>query len=65
MTLQRGALFAVSFYAGLGTMSFEMVLGRALVPYFGGTIYTWGALIAGISLTVLVWIIAYAIGAGR
>jgi spermidine synthase len=27
-------------------MAFEMVLGRALVPYFGGTIYTWGALIA-------------------
>jgi succinate dehydrogenase / fumarate reductase cytochrome b subunit len=26
---------------------------------------TWGALVAGISLTVLVWIIAYAIGAGR
>jgi len=46
MGLHRGALFAVSFYAGLGTMSFEMVLGRALVPYFGGTIYTWGALIA-------------------
>ena len=46
MTLHRGALFAVSFYAGLGTMAFEMVLGRALVPYFGGTIYTWGALIA-------------------
>jgi MFS family permease len=46
VTLHRGALFAVSFYAGLGTMAFEMVLGRALVPYFGGTIYTWGALIA-------------------
>ena len=46
MTLQRGAMFATSFYAGLGTMAFEMVLGRALVPYFGGTIYTWGALIA-------------------
>ncbi|MEA3194130.1 MAG: hypothetical protein QOD26_2463 [Betaproteobacteria bacterium] len=46
MTFNRGALFAVSFYAGLGTMAFEMVLGRALVPYFGGTIYTWGALIA-------------------
>ena len=26
---------------------------------------TWGALIAGISLTVLVWIIAYAIGGPR
>ncbi|HUQ24875.1 MAG TPA: fused MFS/spermidine synthase, partial [Burkholderiales bacterium] len=46
MTFNRSALFAVSFYAGLGTMAFEMVLGRALVPYFGGTIYTWGALIA-------------------
>src|SRR6202022_4521557 len=26
---------------------------------------TWGALIAGISLTVLVWITAYAVGGGR
>ena len=26
---------------------------------------TWGALIAGISLTVLLWIVAYAIGGGR
>ena len=26
---------------------------------------TWGALIGGIALTVLVWIIAYAIGGGR
>src|SRR5687767_2407809 len=44
--LQRPILFAVAFYAGLATMAFEMVLGRALVPYFGGTIFTWGALIA-------------------
>ena len=26
---------------------------------------TWGALIAGISATVLLWIVAYAIGGGR
>ena len=26
---------------------------------------TWGALIGGISLTVLVWIIAYTVGGGR
>jgi succinate dehydrogenase / fumarate reductase cytochrome b subunit len=26
---------------------------------------TWGALIAGISATLLLWIIAYAIGGGR
>lgn len=45
-TARRLVLFGVSFYSGLGTMAFEMVLGRALVPYFGGTIYTWGALIA-------------------
>src|SRR5262245_51589210 len=42
----RWALFLINFYAGLGTMAFEMILGRALVPYFGGTVYTWGALIA-------------------
>ena len=44
--LRRPLLFAVAFFGGLGTMAFEMVLGRALVPYFGGTIFTWGALIA-------------------
>jgi spermidine synthase len=44
--LRRPMLFAVAFFGGLGTMAFEMVLGRALVPYFGGTIFTWGALIA-------------------
>lgn len=43
---RRLMLFSISFYSGLGTMAFEMVLGRAMVPYFGGTIYTWGALIA-------------------
>jgi spermidine synthase len=44
--LPRSALLGVSFYGGLGTMAFEMVLGRAMVPFFGGTIFTWGALIA-------------------
>jgi predicted membrane-bound spermidine synthase len=38
-------LYAISFFAGFETMAYEMLLGRALVPYFGGTIYTWGALI--------------------
>lgn len=45
-TARRMALFGINFYAGLGTMAFEMVLGRVLTPFFGGTIYTWGALIA-------------------
>ena len=37
--------YVLAFAAGFATMAFEMLLGRALVPYFGGTIYTWGALI--------------------
>ncbi|MBI3936530.1 MAG: fused MFS/spermidine synthase [Betaproteobacteria bacterium] len=45
-TPKRIGLYFVAFFSGLGTMAFEMVLGRALVPYFGGTVYTWGALIA-------------------
>jgi len=39
-------LYAATFFAGFATMAYEMLLGRALVPYFGGTIYTWGALIS-------------------
>lgn len=38
-------LSGAAFFSGFATMGFEMLLGRALVPYFGGTIYTWGALI--------------------
>lgn len=37
--------YAVAFAAGFVTMAYEMLLGSALPPYFGGTIYTWGALI--------------------
>ena len=40
-----GFPYALAFASGFATMAFEMLLGRALVPYFGGTIYTWGALI--------------------
>ena len=39
-------LYAAAFLSGFTTMAFEMLLGRALVPYFGGTLYTWGALIS-------------------
>jgi len=39
-------IYFTAFFAGFATMGYEMLLGRALVPYFGGTIYTWGALIS-------------------
>ena len=32
--------------SGFATMALEMLIGRTLTPYFGGTIYTWGALIS-------------------
>jgi len=35
-----------AFLSGLLTMALEMLIGRTITPYFGGTIYTWGALIS-------------------
>lgn len=44
--MMNAALYAASFLSGFITMSLEMLIGRTLIPYFGGTIYTWGALIS-------------------
>jgi predicted membrane-bound spermidine synthase len=59
--LKRPLLYYAALVSGFVTMALEMLIGRTLIPYFGGTIYTWGALIsvflAGMSL-------GYA-GAGR
>ncbi|MDD3444868.1 MAG: fused MFS/spermidine synthase [Zavarzinia sp.] len=44
--LRGGALHAAAFFSGFVTMALEMMIGRTFIPYFGGTIYTWGALIA-------------------
>src|SRR5205814_6469799 len=35
-----------AFLSGFVTMALEMLIGRTCIPYFGGTIYTWGALIS-------------------
>src|SRR5947199_2954137 len=40
------ALHAAAFLSGFLTMALEMLIGRTFIPYFGGTIYTWGALIS-------------------
>src|SRR5882762_9100778 len=39
-------LHVAAFLSGFVTMALEMLIGRTLIPYFGGTIYTWGALIS-------------------
>ena len=39
-------LHVAAFLSGFLTMALEMLIGRTFTPYFGGTIYTWGALIS-------------------
>jgi spermidine synthase len=39
-------LHLAAFLSGFLTMALEMLIGRTFIPYFGGTIYTWGALIS-------------------
>ena len=52
------ALHAAAFFSGFVTMALEMLIGRTFIPYFGGTVYTWGALIsvflAGMTLGYIV-----------
>ena len=40
------SLHLAAFLSGFITMALEMLIGRTFIPYFGGTIYTWGALIS-------------------
>jgi spermidine synthase len=40
------ALHVAAFLSGFLTMALEMLIGRTITPYFGGTVYTWGALIS-------------------
>ena len=73
-----GALFAVGttawFFRAEGRRNYNGRLDDALVAIGftsgstgqpGAHPKPWGALVAGISLTVLVWIVAYAVGGGR
>jgi spermidine synthase len=53
------ALHASAFFSGFVTMALEMLIGRTLIPYLGGTIYTWGALI---SVFLIGMTIGYVIG---
>ena len=41
-----------SFVCGFALMAVEMLVGRLLTPEFGGTIFTWGAVI-GVALASL------------
>lgn len=43
---QSLSIHSAAFVSGFVTMALQMLLGRTFIPYFGGTIYTWGALIS-------------------
>jgi predicted membrane-bound spermidine synthase len=51
-TLPRAAAFAVAFLSGFAIMQLEILGGRMLAPYFGYSIYQWGALI-GVVMSAL------------
>ncbi|MGE0420978.1 MAG: spermidine synthase [Reyranellaceae bacterium] len=44
--VRRFVVYLGVLVSGTVTMALEMLIGRTLTPYLGGTIYTWGALIS-------------------
>ena len=59
-----GFTWALMHHLFSGIRHFVWDLGYGFKPNEREAL-TWGALIAGISLTVLLWIVAYAVGGGR
>jgi hypothetical protein len=45
LTMYRAVLFLVAGWSGFYVMGIELLGGRVLAPYFGSSIYVWGAII--------------------
>src|SRR5580700_3389896 len=43
--MYRGVLYLIAGWSGFFVMGIELLGGRELAPYFGSSIYVWGALI--------------------
>src|ERR1700694_306954 len=43
--MHRGLLYLIAGWSGYFVMSIELLGGRLLAPYFGSSIYVWGAII--------------------
>jgi len=43
--MYRGLLYLIAGWSGFFVMAIELLSGRLLAPYFGGSIYVWGAII--------------------
>jgi len=44
--LKRIIIYYMAFISGFAVMAIEMLGGRILAPWFGGTIYIWGSIIS-------------------
>ena len=55
----RTLIYAMAFVSGLSIMTVEMLGGRILAPWFGGSIYIWGSII---SMFLVALSIGYLIG---
>lgn len=56
---EKLALYAIAFFSGFVLMGYEILGGRAIAPYYGSSIYVWGALI---SVTLAGLSVGYAVG---
>ena len=52
-------VFLLVFTGGFSVMSIELLAGRVLAPYFGGSVYVWGSVI---TIFMLALSIGYLIG---
>src|SRR5580658_10481434 len=43
--MYRGLLYLIAGWSGFFVMGIELLGGRVLAPYFGSSIYVWGAII--------------------
>lgn len=52
--MYRGLLYLIAGWSGFFVMGIELLGGRVLAPYFGSSIYVWGAIIAVFMLALSV-----------
>ncbi|MBT8141476.1 MAG: fused MFS/spermidine synthase [Gammaproteobacteria bacterium] len=43
--MRKTLLFTLAFIAGFSIMAIELLAGRILSPFFGGSVYVWGSII--------------------
>jgi predicted membrane-bound spermidine synthase len=59
LPMRKTLLFSLAFIAGFSIMAIELLAGRILSPYFGGSVYVWGSII---TIFMLALSIGYLLG---